>query len=150
MLAQFVGSRQPKSERTDARLERVQHWLATNNLAGVTAEPHGGVITVSGDLPTAVHLRWVEEGVLRAARGPVDFANLAVIRPAVPPTVTYRVRAGDSYWAIAQRRYGTAQVWKVVAEANKNHFPPGDLLPGDEIILPDVTFSPRKAMRVSR
>ena len=105
---------------------------------------------MAGNIPTAIHFRWVQEGVLRAAGIPVDVGNLKVSPPPPAPAVPYRVRAGDSFWTIARRRYGTARVWHAIAEANRKRLPPGRLLPGDEIVLPEVTYSPHPATGAPR
>ena len=39
-------------------------------------------------------------------------------RQANPPTRTYTVRAGDTYWALAQRYYGNPLEWPRIADAN--------------------------------
>jgi len=146
-VGQLVGGHQ-KADGPGARLQRVQEWLNANReLTGVSAALKGNVIAVSGDLPTVVHLRWVQEGIMRAAGTPVDMGAVKVAQPASPAPVIYRVRAGDSYWMIAQRRYGTALVWKSIAEANQDRLAPGRLLAGDEVVLPAVTFTPNQTMK---
>jgi len=47
--------------------------------------------------------------------------------------VTYKVKAGESWWGIAQRVYGDGQLWKSLKAANNN---PRMIHPGTEIILP--------------
>lgn len=55
-----------------------------------------------------------------------------VVAPSDQP-VKYKVKAGESWWGIAQRVYGDGQLWKSLKAANNN---PKMIHPGTEIILP--------------
>jgi len=48
---------------------------------------------------------------------------------------TYKVKKGDSYWKIAQAKYGDASLYKVIQDANPN-IPPRRLMPGTTIRIP--------------
>ena len=45
----------------------------------------------------------------------------------------YKVKAGESWWGIAQRTYGDGTLWKALKAANNN---PRMIHPGTEIVLP--------------
>lgn len=47
--------------------------------------------------------------------------------------VKYKVKAGESWWGIAQRVYGDGLLWKSLKAANNN---PRMIHPGTEIVLP--------------
>lgn len=55
-----------------------------------------------------------------------------VVAPSDQP-VKYKVKAGESWWGIAQRVYGDGQLWKSLKAANNN---PKMIHPGTEITLP--------------
>jgi nucleoid-associated protein YgaU len=55
-----------------------------------------------------------------------------IAAPADQP-VKYKVKAGESWWGIAQRVYGDGQLYKSLKAANNN---PKMIHPGTEIILP--------------
>jgi nucleoid-associated protein YgaU len=75
----------------------------------------------------------------------IDTTKLTV-RPAPkqPPDSTYIVREGDSLWTIANRAYGRPDLWTAVYEHNKRLIQvPNGLKPGDRILLPPITITPR-------
>lgn len=74
--------------------------------------------------------------------------ELARVRPPVSPSApivvrpgsSYTVRAGDTYWRIAQAAYKDGAKWPTVAQANKN----APLQPGMKLVVPALT-APRSA-----
>jgi len=61
---------------------------------------------------------------------PVDHSEPT---PVGDQPVKYKVKAGESWWGIAQRVYGNGQLWKSLKAANNN---PKMIHPGTEIVLP--------------
>lgn len=57
-----------------------------------------------------------------------------VAKPAAPPAASqrYRVQAGDTWADLSQAFYGSAQHWRVIAEANQG----GELTVGRELTIP--------------
>jgi nucleoid-associated protein YgaU len=60
-------------------------------------------------------------------------------RPPAPSHEYYEVQNGDSLSGIAKDRYGDAEKWKIIYEANKNKIKDPDLIePGQVIELPNI------------
>jgi len=53
----------------------------------------------------------------------------------------YVTLAGDTMESLAFRRYGDANKWYVIADANPKVFWPLDLQPGTQIIIPTASFA---------
>ncbi len=52
-------------------------------------------------------------------------------------TKLYRVKQGDSLWAIAAREYGNPGLWRPIADENRIENP-RIMMPGDEITIPPL------------
>jgi tetratricopeptide (TPR) repeat protein len=100
-----------------------------------------GVIRIAGEVPSALYRELVFQ-MCRDVGARVDMGAILVTSPA--PLGTYRIRPGDSWWAIARRKYGAAALWPEIEKANKaKEGVPLRLRPGEEVELPAVTISPR-------
>jgi LysM repeat protein len=74
--------------------------------------------------------------LILAALGVFLWAVFARESGARGPAQTYRVRAGDTLWAIAARRYSgdpREGVWKL---QHRNHLPDPTIVPGQVLVLP--------------
>ncbi|MDR3115165.1 MAG: LysM peptidoglycan-binding domain-containing protein, partial [Treponema sp.] len=60
----------------------------------------------------------------------------------VPAAEEYTVKAGDSYWTIAEHFYGDVQLWRIVYEANKDRMRNPDnphlIFPGMMLRIPGI------------
>jgi len=141
----------PKIDAPEARLERARQWLSENRLTGeIVTTLNGNLIAVKGEVPTASDFGWVKEGVLRSAGTPADFAQVKVAEPVATAPILYRIRAGDSYWSIARRQYGTPLIWSSISDANQTRSSSGSLVPGTDIVLPVISLYPLRRGRIDR
>jgi nucleoid-associated protein YgaU len=117
---------------------------ATRDLPLSVAEA-AGVVRVSGVVPNDLAMGLVRELASESAGGSVDFQGL-VAKPTdalpAPPPVMYQVQPGDSLWLIAQQKYGNAELWPQIAEANRANPTPARMMVGDRLILPEITIHP--------
>ncbi|WP_437188232.1 LysM peptidoglycan-binding domain-containing protein [Planctomicrobium sp. SH668] len=67
------------------------------------------------------------------------------VQPVAVPQVTvkedeiHKVEAGENYWTISRRYYGTARFFSALAEYNKHRIPaPDKMKPGMYVLVPDV------------
>jgi len=123
---------------------RVRDGLAAHSATrglNLSFAEQGGILHVSGEVPSDLHLGLVREFASESADGHVDFGGL-VVAPPEPPT-PYRVRKGDSLWLIAKRKYGNPALWREIERANLDRSIPVQMLVGDGLILPAVTIHPR-------
>ncbi len=83
--------------------------------------------------------------VYQAQDADLDFNNVHVIRKttAVRPDGTrpYTTRARDTFESLADREYGDANKWYVLADMNPAIFWPLDLEPGTLIQIPPKSFA---------
>ncbi|MDR0721782.1 MAG: LysM peptidoglycan-binding domain-containing protein [Treponema sp.] len=73
---------------------------------------------------------------------PVPGPAIPGILGTVPAVQEYTVKAGDSYWSIADRFYGDVQLWRIVYEANKDRMINPDnphlIFPGMALTIPNM------------
>jgi nucleoid-associated protein YgaU len=119
---------------------RLQANPATRGLALRVSED-AGLVEVAGEAPSELHVQLIRAVAAQGFGGRVDFAGLKVARPPAPPEVTYRVRAGDSLWLIARKKYGNGALWPYIEKANPGR--PRELSVGDSLTLPAVALQPR-------
>lgn len=70
-----------------------------------------------------------------AVAPPAQVAAPAAVAPA-PPSFEYVVRAGDSWWLLAERFYGDGTAWPSLAKANATGDSPIALHPGQVLKIP--------------
>ncbi|MCC6623779.1 MAG: LysM peptidoglycan-binding domain-containing protein [Deltaproteobacteria bacterium] len=96
--------------------------------------------SVTSDLDRDTAISMVEqfevtgmESQLQVVPPPVVDASEDPLAGAGDAPVKYKVKAGESWWGIAQRVYGNGNLWKSLKAANNN---PRMIHPGTEILLP--------------
>jgi nucleoid-associated protein YgaU len=100
-------------------------------------------VHVRGAVPSELHRQLVSALASSVAGSRLDLSGLKVQPPPPKPVFTYVVRPGDSFWAIALRKYHNPDFWREIEAANPSDRSPRRLNPGDRIILPSVAFQPR-------
>jgi len=75
---------------------------------------------------------------------PTKITTPTKVLPTQPGTVTYRIKAGDDLWKIAEEQYHDGYKWVDIAKAN-NLTNPGVINAGNVLVLPKVTSSPTVA-----
>lgn len=135
-----ASARQSLERQEAERLQRARQAARLRTL--VRALPAAAFLLGLAVWPVA---RWIHSpaplpppSVLRQDAAP---RPAAAPPPEVSP-VRYTVRAGDSLWRIARRKYGTALAWPQIQARNPLGSPPR-LSPGRELWLYPVTLAPR-------
>ncbi|MGB8258907.1 MAG: hypothetical protein WCE75_01090 [Terracidiphilus sp.] len=122
----------------------VQDRLAANP---VTASLHlkvsasGDAVRIAGEAPTELHRALALAVAGQDVAVKIDASQVTVAPPPAP--ATYTIRAGDSWWVIARRVYGSSRFWPQLAKANPAQNQQGIALrPGQSVALPTVTITP--------
>jgi LysM repeat protein len=143
-----------------ALLETVAHWIAWRCSVRripirYISSPRVGTSGVTGhiDVNNVYHMsnHW-DPGpnfpwdiVINRAKVLASVRPPAASVPSVIAGTTYTVRAGDSYWRIAQAAYKNGSRWPVIAKANRNVM----LRPGMKITIPaSGSFKPVVKRRI--
>jgi tetratricopeptide (TPR) repeat protein len=122
----------------------VQERLDADPVAGplhLKATPSDGAVRIGGMIPSEVYRDLVLQIAGRDVKPRIDVTLL--VMPAAPAPPRYRVRFGDSWWAIARREYGSGTVWPQLEKANLTGTENNVVLkPGGNVVLPSITVFP--------
>lgn len=132
--------RQPRSDWPGIVRRRLDTDPITRTLH-LKVATRDGVVQIAGEVPSEVYRDLVFEVAGRDVPTRVDINQLGIAPPS--PVGTYQVRAGDSWWTIARRKYGSALVWPQLAKENRSqNAAPLSLRPGERVDLPPITITP--------
>ncbi|MCS7305661.1 MAG: LysM peptidoglycan-binding domain-containing protein [Thermoguttaceae bacterium] len=97
--------------------------------SGAGTPPGGGGMPVAGRMAS---------GSASAGQEPVSGASPTLSQPIGSPQPRfYQVQAGDSYWTISERFYGTGTYYQALAEYNRSRISrPEQLQAGDQLMIP--------------
>jgi nucleoid-associated protein YgaU len=139
--------RRPPVVGLPALAQRVRETLAGEpSLASVKPDVvvSGHALQVSAEVPSEVHAELLKSLAQSVADGRVLLAGVRIQPPPPVPQMRYRIRPGDSFWSIAQTKYGNAGLWPKIEALNRGPLRKAGLLyPGDEIVLPALTVMPK-------
>lgn len=131
--------------RWKVKEETIEEALEHAGISGVDAQiDENGfaklVGTVGSDLDRDTAIAMVEhfqvtglESQLQVVPPPPPEPHETPAPAAGAAPAKYKVKAGDSWWAIAQRAYGDGTLWKALKAANNN---PKMIHPGNEVLIP--------------